>query len=202
MKDDEHQPGTSFQLRPFSLGLLGENLSLGGSLSRTSAGLVIALRLQGSLHDINLSAMSSMSAIAQAGRRHELWRHTCFELFFATPGKAAYWELNLSPSGCWNVYRFVGYRRGMREERTVAPPLCRTTKGADLLSMTCTLNISPFIDDADQLDIGVAGVIEAADGSISYWALDHPGEQPDFHDRRGFLLAVPGVTARSAVVNK
>lgn len=197
MRDDEQQPGAYFQLRPFSSGLLEKNLSLGGSLTRTPGGLVIEYRLQGSLDDINLSSRSS---IAQAGRRHELWRHTCFELFFATPGKAAYWEFNLCPSGCWNVYHFTGYRTGMREERTVAQPLCQVVKGADLLSMTCTLNFSTIIDGACQLDIGVAGVIEAADGSISYWALDHLGAQPDFHDRRGFLLALPGVTANSAVL--
>ncbi|GAB6192097.1 DOMON-like domain-containing protein [Desulfocastanea catecholica] len=188
MKDDEQQPAASFQLRPFSLGVLEANLSLGGSLTRTSAGLVIEYRLQGSLHDLNLSSRSS---IAQAGRRHELWRHSCFEVFFATPGKAAYWEVNLCPSGCWNVYHFAGYRSGMREETTIAPPLCQVVTDADLLSMTCTLNLSGLVDEACQLDIGVAAVIEAADGTISYWALDHLGEQPDFHDRRSFLLSLP-----------
>jgi len=192
VRDDEQQPGASFRLRPFSLGVLEENLSLGGSLSRISAGLVIEFRLQGSLDDINLSSMSS---VAQVGRRHELWRHTCFELFFASPGKAAYWELNLCPSGCWNVYHFAGYRTTMREERTIAQPLCQVVKEADLLSMTCTLNFSTLVDDVCQLDIGIAAVIEAADGSISYWAIEHPGVQPDFHDRRSFLLALPGVTA-------
>lgn len=192
MRDGEQQPGTSFQLRPFSLGVVEENLSLGGSLTRTSAGLVVRYRLQGSLENINLSSMSS---IDDGGRRHELWRHTCFELFFTTPGKAAYWEFNLCPSGCWNVYRFDGYRSGMREERMVAQPLCRLFNDTDLLSMTCSLIFSSIIDDACELDIGVAGVIEAADGSISYWALDHFGLEPDFHDPRGFLLALPGVTA-------
>lgn len=199
MRDDEQQSAASFQLRPFSSGLLEENLSLGGSLTRTSAGLVMQYRLQGSLDDINLSSMSS---IAKADRRHELWHHTCFELFFTTPGKAGYWELNLSPSGCWNVYHFAGYRTGMRQETTITPPLCRTVKGADILIMSCTLNFSTIIDDACHLDIGVAAVIEAADGSISYWALDHCGPQPDFHDRRSFLLPLPGLTASPAVVKK
>ncbi len=196
MRNVEQQPGASFQLRPFAQGVLGEKLSLGGSLSRTSAGLVIEYRLQGSLDGLNLSSMAS---IAQAGRRHELWQHTCFELFFAIPGKAAYWELNLSPGGCWNVYHFAGYRTTVREERAIAQPLCQVVKEADLLSMACTLNIGTLLGGACQLDIGVAAVIETADGRSSYWALDHPGPQPDFHDRRSFLLTLPGVTASSAV---
>jgi hypothetical protein len=191
VRNVEQQPGAYFQLRPFSQGVLGENLSLGGSLTRTSAGLVIGYRLQGSLDGLNLSSMAS---IAQAGRRHELWQHTCFELFFAIPGKAAYWELNLCPSGCWNVYHFAGYRTTMREERAIAQPLCQVVKETDLLSMACTLNIGTLLGDACQLDIGVAGIIEAVDGSISYWAIDHHGAQPDFHDRRGFLLTLPGLT--------
>lgn len=199
MRVDEQQPGASFQLRPFSLGLVEGNLSLGGSLTRTSGGLVVQYRLQGSLENINLS---SMSPIADGARRHELWRHTCFELFFAIPGQAAYWELNLCPSGSWNLYHFDGYRSGMKEEKTVAQPLRRLVADNDLLTMACTLNFSTLIDDACELDIGVAGVIEATAGNISYWALDHFGREPDFHDRRSFLLTLPGVTASSAVVNK
>jgi len=197
VRDDEQQPQASFQLRPFSLGVVEENLSLGGSLTRTSGGLVVQYRLQGSLENINLSSMSS---IADGARRHELWRHTCFELFFTAPGKAAYWELNLCPGGCWNLYRFDGYRSGMGEERMIGQPLCQVVTDAELLSMTCTLNFITLIDDACQLDIGIAAVIEAADGSISYWALDHFGREPDFHDRRGFLLALPGVTVSAAVL--
>jgi hypothetical protein len=31
-------------------------------------------------------------------------------------------------------------------------------------------------------------VIEAADGSLSYWALRHPPGKPDFHHRDAFAL--------------
>jgi hypothetical protein len=30
--------------------------------------------------------------------------------------------------------------------------------------------------------------MEAIDGSISYWALDHHGTEPDFHNRRSFQV--------------
>jgi hypothetical protein len=33
-------------------------------------------------------------------------------------------------------------------------------------------------------------VIEAADGSLSYWALAHAGEKPDFHDPATFSMRV------------
>jgi hypothetical protein len=40
------------------------------------------------------------------------------------------------------------------------------------------------------LRVGVAAVIEEADGQLTYWALAHPSAQPDFHHRLGFVLQV------------
>ena len=33
-----------------------------------------------------------------------------------------------------------------------------------------------------------AAVVEETDGRLSYWALTHPAERPDFHHRDGFVL--------------
>jgi hypothetical protein len=172
-----------FQLRPFTSGPLEEKLSLSGLIAGTAGTLSIEYKVQGSLECINWPSISPV-----AHRRHELWRHTCFELFFGIPGEAAYWEVNLCPSGCWNLYRFDGYRTGMREESAADPPLCRVVFGTDLLSLTCTLDFNGIIDGSSQLEVGVSSVIEAIDGSISYWAFKHHGTVPDFHDRRGFQV--------------
>ena len=42
-------------------------------------------------------------------------------------------------------------------------------------------------------DLGVfrLAVIEAVDGSVSYWALAHPAGKPDFHHPDGFALQLP-----------
>jgi hypothetical protein len=42
--------------------------------------------------------------------------------------------------------------------------------------------------EGSRLLIGLAAVIEAADGSLSYWALRHPPGKPDFHHRGAFAL--------------
>ena len=34
----------------------------------------------------------------------------------------------------------------------------------------------------------LAAVIEATDGSLSYWALAHPSDKPDFHHPDSFVL--------------
>jgi hypothetical protein len=48
------------------------------------------------------------------------------------------------------------------------------------------------------LRIGLSAVIEASDG-LSYWALRHPADKPDFHDAAGFslLLEPPGPSGKS-----
>jgi hypothetical protein len=43
----------------------------------------------------------------------------------------------------------------------------------------------------------LSAVIEAADGTISYWALKHPSDRPDFHHADSFAiqLALPDGSA-------
>ena len=135
-----------------------------------------------------------------AGRCHELWRQTCFELFFGMKGTPAYWEVNWVPCGawgregtCWNVYHFAGYRSQMREEEVIGAPVCRVMQDPGFLSFPCTIHCAGLLDDSSDLHIGVSSVIEATDGSLSYWAVDHHGAEPDFHNRSSFSMLLPGV---------
>jgi len=182
--------GQPFQLRPFDSGPLVGEFSLSGSLARSAGSLLLEYRLQGSLK--NLSRFQQSPG---AFRAHELWRHTCFELFFAALGESAkftYWEVNLSPSGCWNIYRFDNYRSGMREEAAVSRPSFQIVTEDDLLSLNCTLAIGELIDDSTVIEAGPSVVLETVDGKCSFWALNHPEQKADFHNRQSFLLQLPG----------
>lgn len=172
-----------FQLLPFGSGILEEKCSLSGSLVRKPAGLLFQIILQGPLDQILLPEIEP-----EATRCHEIWRHTCFELFLSQQGEDGYWEINLSPSGCWNVYHFAGYRLGMQEEKAVQAPSFHVISNSDLLSLHCSINLDCIIDSSSELLCGVSSVIEAREGTISYWALEHCKKQPDFHDRQGFQM--------------
>ncbi len=185
MTEVAKRPGVHFQLRPFASGPLADELSLLGVVARTTDTLLLKYTLQGSLQDIDTSSNFPLNS-----RCHELWRHTCFELFFGRRGESAYWEVNLSLSGCWNIYRFDDYRTGMRPQNIVGPPSCRVDTETDLLTLVCALNLKGIIDESSQLEVGVGSVIEAIDGSFSYWALEHHGTAPDFHNRRSFQLCL------------
>jgi hypothetical protein len=36
--------------------------------------------------------------------------------------------------------------------------------------------------------MALSAVIEATDGTLSYWALAHPSDKPDFHHPDSFVL--------------
>ncbi|HTT43825.1 MAG TPA: DOMON-like domain-containing protein [Steroidobacteraceae bacterium] len=142
-----------------------------------------------------LQAQLSQLALPPAGagaRRDALWRHTCFELFMSPSGQSLYYEFNFSPSLEWAAYRFDDYRRGMQPAQLAQPPsLTRTEQPGELrLAATIALAGLAGVEGAARLDLGLAAVLEERDGTLSYWALEHPCARPDFHQRQAFTLAL------------
>jgi len=121
----------------------------------------------------------------------ELWRHTCCELFVGVAGNAAYREFNWSPSGQWAIYGFSDYRvrDSFRLNATVPAPGIRFAAGAAGWTLQAWLDAAALPGvPGEQIGLGVAVVLEAADGNLSYWALRHAAARPDFHRRESFVL--------------
>jgi hypothetical protein len=119
-----------------------------------------------------------------------LWQHTCFEAFVRANGARSYVELNFSPSSEWAIYRFDDYRRGMT---AIEPPhspkiICR--RRADELNADVDVHLSGLLPQAD-LQLALAVVLEDQQGRISYWALQHPPGNADFHHDAAFALELP-----------
>ncbi len=108
-----------------------------------------------------------------------LWEHTCFEAFVAGAGNR-YEEYNFAPSGEFAAYAFTGYRAGMRAIEE-APQV-------DVLRQPGLLRLEARLPSAAPARLGLAAVVEAADGALSYWALRHPPGRPDFHHADAFAL--------------
>lgn len=124
-------------------------------------------------------------------RRDALWRHTCAEVFLAGSG-AGYCEFNFSPSTQWAAYRFESYRQGMAEQQLVSAPRINLTSMPGSIILDAVVDLTRVISaDARAVRVGLAAVIEDVDGAISYWALAHPGEKPDFHHHDGFIAGLP-----------
>lgn len=175
--------------------------------SCSSAGLRLAYRLIWPPADCTVMVpQRPAGACGDPQRCDGLWHHTCFEAFVGVLGADNYWEFNLSPSGDWNVYRFSGYRTGQAPELAysqlpltlmgprAAPPLadCRLGAPRALVELELSCALPPLLQDrvlnGAPLELGLTAVLEGQDGELSYWALGHPASEPDFHDRRGWLL--------------
>lgn len=122
-------------------------------------------------------------------RTEELWRHTCFELFLQTP-TGRYAEFNLSPSAAWAAYRFEAYRAGMSDLSLPRAPHIAVAQGENRLLLDVTLDLGAIAQGlgARPDRAGLAAVVEAADGTLSYFALAHPPGAPNFHHRDCFAL--------------
>ena len=112
-------------------------------------------------------------------RTDELWRHSCFEAFVGLDGEPGYCRTQFLAVGRWAAYAFDDYRTGMRDTadvgsrmvdwraQTEAPairgrPDWSTCRATGATSMACT------------------AVIEATDGTKSYWALEAPARAARF----------------------
>jgi hypothetical protein len=123
-------------------------------------------------------------------RTDGLWQHTCFEVFIGIKNISTYREFNFSPSGEWATYAFQRYRVGVLLDGDPRPPDIVVHHTLDRLELSVTFRIeqlSALQSDAI-LRLGLSAVIEASDGKLSYWALKHPADKPDFHHPDSFAL--------------
>lgn len=120
-------------------------------------------------------------------RKDNLWRGTCFELFAGFDDAPFYWEVNLAPSTDWSVYRFSGYRRGMRNEDAAWVKKISFHKTDNRMAMEARLQLSAITAfNVKRARFGLSAIIRDRSGRQSFWALDHPRGAPDFHYRACF----------------
>lgn len=150
--------------------------------SEEGPGLLLHYTLQGPLARLRLPPPQT------PGPADGLWQHSCFEAFIGLGGEAAYREFNFSPSGQWAAYRFSGERVRDPSAETPVEPVLDLQTTADGLSLRVWLPLQalPPVVPGRPWDLGLTAVIETTDGGLSYWALQHPGERPDFHHRGGW----------------
>jgi hypothetical protein len=128
------------------------------------------------------------------GRADGLWNHTCLEAFISAPGIPGYYEFNFSPSGQWAVYRFESYRNGMSPTDVSTPPHLAIHRDEEGLELTATIRLHEVsaVQSAHTLKLALSAVLEDDGGNLSYWALKHSPDKPDFHHPDSFVLELPG----------
>ncbi|HEY0337828.1 MAG TPA: hypothetical protein VGC70_10865, partial [Burkholderiales bacterium] len=71
-------------------------------------------------------------------------------------------------------------------------PSIAVRKTATKLELDVSLDVHDLSPEhaVHALTLAVSAVIEARDGSLSYWALKHPPGKPDFHCSDAFVLGL------------
>jgi hypothetical protein len=133
--------------------------------------------------------------VQSVARADGLWRHTCFEAFMMAPGRAGYYEFNFAPSRQWAIYRFDAYREGMSPADLEPPPELCVRRFEDRLEVDAAVHLRDLtaLRGAPRLLLGLSAVVEEENGRLSYWALKHPRDKPDFHCPDGFVFELAGV---------
>jgi len=128
--------------------------------------------------------------VSQPKRRHELWQTTCFEAFIAVAGSPHYWEINLASTEDWNVYELDDYRTGLKQEERVETITIQQQRdcsaGQLQLELSAQLKLDGILESGQQLEGSLTAVLDAGDHGLSYWALQHRGNEADFHRRDSF----------------
>lgn len=130
----------------------------------------------------------ALPAPARPGRRDELWKTTCFEMFTRIDHEPGYQEYNFSPSRAWAAYGFTSHRQGRRDLRIAGPAI---SGWGDVSGYVLEVSMDLPGLWASACRIGLSAIIEEADGTKSYWALAHPPGKPDFHHPDCFALELP-----------
>lgn len=172
-----------FVLQPFPGGVSNPPFSLTGAVSRVGTTVNITYHLAGPLQELSIAP-----AAREPARRWCLWETTCFEFFLAGRDAADYWEFNLSPAGHWNLFRLTDYRQGIQEEPAIQELPFTVNRQDEMLTLALEVDLAAIIPVDKPLEVAVSTVLQHVDGRLSYWALNHPGPEPDFHSREGFVI--------------
>jgi hypothetical protein len=182
-------------LSPFAADPASAIRQVGVRIARPQpASLLLEYVLEGDPAGIRLaSGEDEGGGAGEGGPRDQpvdgLWRHTCMEVFVSGAEPGAYLEFNLAPDGRWAAYRFSGYRSGMAPLSGISPPRIDRVASSAALLLRASVALPADLADA-RLRLGLAAVIETAGGQLSYWALRHCADRPDFHHPDSFGFGI------------
>ena len=158
---------------------LGPIRSVIASLTATDVGCDAEFRFEGDIAAIKVPEP------APAERTDNLWKTSCFEVFWQPFGSTWYREFNLSPSTRWAAYDFDSFREGMRDAPVNAISVSCSHTDNELI-----LKASIAAELPDPAKVALNGIVENADGGMQFWALAFPPGKPEFHSEECRKLIV------------
>lgn len=116
--------------------------------------------------------------------KDELWKSTCFEMFYKKENSPEYGEFNFSPDGHYAHYQFSSYREGMKSCPTENNRECTITQHPNKIEYCFKIHVPAA-------DLFSFTAVIKSEQQLQYWsAWEGHGqlEKPDFHHEGNFCL--------------
>lgn len=170
-----------FSLVPFKQ--IASTLDINASLTLNGSNIELEFVLIGELEKLLLSP------IEEVGRRViGLWESTCFECFILNNETLSYYEFNFSPEGHWNSFYFPKKKSPLKEAESFSGIKVRVSPSDQAYKINVSIDLYCFIPGfwkEGEMSFGLTSVVES-DKGLSYWAISHQDEKPNFHNFNTF----------------
>ncbi len=118
-----------------------------------------------------------------------LWESTCFECFIKNPNGESYYEFNFSPDGHWNCFYFEIPGKDLIECNNIALPTTESNLDDENFRFSIEINTESMKDgfwSSKEMEFGLTTVIEDERNNLSFWAIEHHDDRPNFHNFSSF----------------
>ena len=152
-----------------------------GDIVKDKNFLKIRYYIIGKLENISISKFKK-----DQERKFCLWEDTCFELFIKSKKQNGYWEFNFSPSTDWNAFRFIEYRKDIKEEMQIDEIKVFRKLSESNLQVDVIIDLAKIKQLDEKLELAISAIVKDKDDKIYHFALIHNKDEPDFHDPNSF----------------
>ena len=125
---------------------------------------------------------------ATPARLDGLWRETCLEFFLPPQDSPRYWGIQPVARRPLECAPLPGLSPGDDRGNGLCRPALLGPARAGPLAINHAIDLAGIIPTYQALDAAASAVITDRHLETTYWALTHPGPQPDFHRRDAFLI--------------
>jgi hypothetical protein len=88
------------------------------------------------------------------------------------------------------VFHLSDYRHGIQEEPAFQELPFSVQQKPERLMLSLNVDLTDIVLRDQPLEVGISAVLQPRDGRLSFWALTHKGDEPDFHNRQGFVIKI------------
>lgn len=156
---------------PFAFGKCNDTPVINGSLTRSDKKLEVIFE-PANYPDVDWPLVDP-----NPQRLDNLWQATCFECFLGLSDSTSYIEINASPAGHWQAYHFKTYR----DERSICGDVAVEVQALPTKSIIINVDIDHPDFVTSPWEISPSVILFSKGGKQSFYAIQHPKQQPDFH---------------------